>query len=225
MKHTSLLAFNWLGLRIHNEFFAEIRGQLSGCVVDLGCGTMPFRGELIESGCRYIGVDWPNSLHGGTPDVVSDLNRALDLPNQVADAVIGFSVLEHLRRPEVMLAEAYRILKPGGGLFLQVPFQWWVHEAPHDYFRYTRHGLEYLLTAAGFSGVQIQANGGFWTTLVLKCNYHSTRWMRGPAPMRWLMRLFLTPLWVLGQSLAPFLDRIDPNPEDTVSYTVSARKP
>jgi len=186
---------------------------------------MPYRADLVEAGCRYIGVDWPNSLHGQQPDVVSDLNTQLELPDQIADAVISFSVLEHLCKPEVMLSEACRVLRPGGLLVLQVPFQWWVHEAPHDYYRFTRHGLEFLLNKAGFVGPQIEASGGFWTMLVLKCAYHSVRWIRGPRPFRYAIRWVLMPGWVLGQLMAPLLDRFDPNPLETVGYTVIARKP
>jgi SAM-dependent methyltransferase len=225
MKNASLFAHNWLVLRSHNGFFARIREEVSGCVVDLGCGTMPYREELVGSGCRYIGVDWSSSRHGRAPDIVSDLNRALDVPSEVADAVVSISVLEHLYQPHVMLAEAWRVLRPGGLLFLQVPFQWWVHEAPHDYYRFTRYGLEFLLTAAGFVDARIEPDGGFWTTVVLKWNYHSLRWVRGPRPVRWLARLVLTPFWAVGQSLAPLLDRVDPNPAETASYTVRARKP
>jgi SAM-dependent methyltransferase len=225
MKRASPLAHNWLALRIHNDFFRRINKQVSGCVVDLGCGTMPYREELTQAGCRYIGVDWPNSLHGRTPDIVSDLNRAVDLPSDCADAVIAISVLEHLRRPHVMLGEACRILKSGGLLFIQVPFQWWVHEAPHDYFRFTPYGLAFLLAEAGFVDVQIEPSGGFWTNVILKFGYHSKRWIRGPRALRWLVRAVLTPCWFVAQSLAPLLDRMDPNPAETVGYTVVARKP
>jgi SAM-dependent methyltransferase len=225
MKPISFLAHNWLVLRIHNEFFARIRKAISGCVVDLGCGAMPYRKEVLEAGCRYIGVDWLASLHASQPDVIADLNLPLDLPAQFADIVFSISALEHLYEPLVMVMSAWRLLRPGGLFFLQVPFQWWVHEAPHDYVRFTRYGLEHLLRAAGFVDLEIEPTGGFWTAAVLKWNYHSMRWVSGRAPRRWLMRACLTPLWALGQCVAPFLDRIDPNPTETVSYTAIARKP
>jgi SAM-dependent methyltransferase len=221
--HTS--EFNWLALEIHNDFFRRIRAKLFGRVVDLGCGTMPYRDDIIAQGCQYVGVDWPHSHHGVNPDVVSDMNVAVDLPGGSADVVMGISVLEHLHRPETMLAEAWRILKPGGYLFLQVPFQWHVHEAPADYYRFTCYGLEKLLDQAGFSRLEITADCGFWVTWILKFNYQSTRWLRGPRPVRWLMRLMLTPVWFLGQKAAPVLDRMDFNAEETGSYSIVARKP
>jgi SAM-dependent methyltransferase len=148
---------------------------------------MPYRTEVVESGCRYVGVDWPASAHTKSPDVVSDLNSRLDLPAQSADVVFSISVQEHLE-PQVMVAEAWRVLRLGGLFFLQVPFQWWVHQAPHDYFRFTRYGLEHLLRTAGFVNLEIEANRGFWTAAVLKWNYHSARWASAWPLKRWLMR-------------------------------------
>ena len=40
-----------------------------------------------------------------------------------------------------------------------------MHQAPHDYFRYTRHGLELLLRRAGFSPPAIEPIGGFFRLL------------------------------------------------------------
>jgi len=48
---------------------------------------------------------------------------------------------------------------------------WHVHEAPYDYFRYTRYGLEYLLNKNGFVHIEIKENTGFWQTFVLKFNF------------------------------------------------------
>jgi hypothetical protein len=52
---------------------------------------------------------WPNSLHGVTPDVASDLNAGVDLPTACANVVMSISVLEHLHRPATMLSESWRI--------------------------------------------------------------------------------------------------------------------
>jgi SAM-dependent methyltransferase len=224
MKPTRRTDLNWLVYDIHNRFFETIRPKLSGTVVDLGCGTMPYRSEILAQNCRYVGVDWTHSYHGVQPDVVSDMNVEVSLPNQSADAVISFSALEHLHQPAAMLSEAHRILKPGGALFMQVPFQWEVHEAPYDYYRFTRHGLAKLLSDAGFCDSHITADCGFWVTWILKFNYQSTRWIRGPLLLRAAMRLMLTPIWFVNQELARVLDRLDFNADETASYSVVARK-
>ena len=42
-------------------------------------------------------------------------------------------------------------------LLIAAPHEWEVHQAPHDYFRYTRYGLAYLLEQAGFEVVRDRA--------------------------------------------------------------------
>src|SRR5262249_94950 len=149
----------------------------------------------------------------------------VNLPSDSADAGMSFSVLEHLYSPATLLAESWRILKPSGHLYVQVPFQWHVHEAPYDYYRLTCHGLNGRLSDAGFKEIKITVNGGFWTTWILKFNYQSLRWIRGTKPLRVLVRLALTPIWFMDQTMARALDRIDFNPGEAASSTAVARKP
>ena len=42
-----------------------------------------------------------------------------------------------------------------------VPFLYQVHEAPHDYYRYTRHALERLVSDAGLRMVELSPYGGY----------------------------------------------------------------
>ena len=54
-------------------------------------------------------------------------------------------VLEHLPEPQKAVDEFFRVLKPGGTLLLTTRFLFPIHDAPHDYFRYTKYGLRHLL--------------------------------------------------------------------------------
>jgi SAM-dependent methyltransferase len=192
----------------------------NGRVIDLGCGTAPYKHDILKVADEYIGVDWKNSLHDQSHvDVFADLCKPLPFPDEHADTVVSFQVLEHLPEPELFLSECYRILKRGGRGFITVPFMWNVHEAPHDYYRYTRYGLKYLLKKVGFYEIDIKENTGFWQMWILKFNYHTTRFARGP------LKLFWIPIWWLGQMIAPILDKYDIHPEECASYTVVARKP
>jgi len=69
-------------------------------VYDLGCGRRPLETAILRTADRYVGVDWQSTLHGAHLDVVADLNPTLPIDDCVADTVVTFSVLEHLRRPE-----------------------------------------------------------------------------------------------------------------------------
>jgi hypothetical protein len=124
-----------------------------------------------------------------------------------------------------MLNEAFRILRSGGKLVLQVPWQWWIHEAPYDYFRYTPYGLKHLLNKAGFVDVRIDAQAGYFTATVLKFNYFSNRFIRGPKPLRYVLLAALVPIWWLGQKIAPTLDMLDQDwAAETPGFWVVANK-
>jgi hypothetical protein len=104
----------------------------------------------------------------------------------------------------------------------------WVHEAPHDYFRYTPYGLRYLLTQAGFRDIVIEPQSGFFSMWFNKLNYFSLRaWVKGSPRRRWVVRRCLTPLWYLGQRVAPALDRAFDHDWllETTGYWVRAQKP
>ena len=217
---------NWLVLKINNQQIQSHLRDMKGVVYDLGCGTRPYELDILQYATSYVGVDWSNTLHGLRADKIADLNKPLPIPDTVADTVVSFQVLEHLSEPQCMLDEAFRILKPDGKLFLSVPFQWHVHEAPYDFFRFTRYGLGYLLKKSGFVDIQVDAVTGFWSMWFLKLNYQTLKLMRGPAPFRWLVNACLVPLWWLDQHLAELLDLIWPNGEaETAGYFVTASKP
>jgi hypothetical protein len=53
-----------------------------------------------------------------------------------------------------------RLIKPGGKLLLNVPFLYWLHEEPYDYYRYTKFALRRFAEEAGFEIVLIKKLGG-----------------------------------------------------------------
>jgi len=172
-----------------------------------------------------VGVDWEHSYHKPHPDLIADLNQRFPMDAAIADTVLAISILEHLREPGLFLEEAYRILRPGGYLVLQVPFQWPVHEEPFDYFRFTSFGLDHLARKAGFPSPHIHAGTGFWITLVMRANDYLLRGVRGPRAVKWLVRALLVPIWFGDQMLALLLDKLDPTEGHTSSYTLVASKP
>ncbi len=222
--HNNRRPYNWLIYDVSDQWLDKCKPYFRGHLYDLGCGEMPYKDWLLTHADQYTGVDWGGTQHQLKADIVADLNEPLPIASEVADTVISLSVMEHLREPQVFLGEAYRILKGGGGMVLQVPFMWWVHEAPYDYYRYTQHGLHYLFEKAGFTDIAVYPQTGFWTMWTLKFNYQTTRLVRGPWPVRKAMALLLRGVWALNQRVAPLLDRYWKAEGETAGYFVVARK-
>lgn len=77
------------------------------------------------------------------PDTVGDAHK-LPFGDASFNYILCTEVLEHLHTPQQAIGEMYRVLKPGGSLILTTRFVFPIHDAPHDYYRYTKYGLEHL---------------------------------------------------------------------------------
>lgn len=82
--------------------------------------------------------------HGRGVQILGDA-QALGLADGSVDAVLCTEVLEHLPEPQRAIDEMHRVLRPGGTLLLTTRFLFPIHDAPHDYFRFTKYGLRHLL--------------------------------------------------------------------------------
>lgn len=100
----------------------------------------------VGSGARRFAVSTINIdlLAGDEVDVLGDL-LCLPVQNESVDSVICTGVLEHVANPGLAVKEIYRILKPGGRVFFEVPFMQTYHASPQDYYRWTPDGLRQIL--------------------------------------------------------------------------------
>jgi SAM-dependent methyltransferase len=82
---------------------------------------------------------------------VVGLAEALPFRDGVFDGVVFQAVLEHVRNASAALNEIARVLRPGGSVFVEVPFIQGYHAAPADYRRFTVNGLRAELSDHGFT--------------------------------------------------------------------------
>jgi SAM-dependent methyltransferase len=147
---------------------------------------------------------------------LADLN-ALPFAAASFDACLNIVTLEHVPTPGAALTEMGRVLIGGGSLLLVVPHEWEVHQAPHDYFRFTRHGIRYLLESAGFQEIRIEPVGGFFRLL-------SRRLLNGLQFFPVLLLPFAALLLVPPALVLPVFDALDRERSFTLGYICTARK-
>jgi SAM-dependent methyltransferase len=190
-------------------------------VLDAGAGEA--RHASMFSKQRYVAVDLGVGDAGwnyGHLDAVADI-CALPFREGAFAAAINVVTLEHISDPGRALCEIARTLEPGGRLLLAIPQDWEVHQAPHDYFRYTRYGIAHLLRQAGLEPLRIQPAGGFFRLLSRRL-LNGIQFFKGG--WRWL--LFLPAAACLGPPalLLPLLERLDPEKNFTLGYICEAQR-
>lgn len=109
-------------------------------ILNLGSGVGQFD-QAIGSHLRMINLDVTLRKH---VDLLADAHK-LPFADQSLDAVYSNAVLEHVQRPWKVSEEIYRVLRPGGKVFINVPFLNIIHDE-HDYFRFTDRGLDILFS-------------------------------------------------------------------------------
>lgn len=150
----------WYSFRAKEAAARRVVGAATGDFLDVGCAGGALRSR-VASNCRYLGLDYPatgKELYGAKPDIFADA-AYMPFSDSCFDSVCLLDVLEHLPEPEKGLNEIARILRPGGFLYISVPFMYPIHDAPHDYQRMTVHGLRRWLDNSGLELVEISSFG------------------------------------------------------------------
>lgn len=169
-------------------YYEAITKHIRGDILDCGCGKVPYYEMYKDNSSSITCIDWqvsPGSINH--IDEAGDLNEGLPYSDESFDGVILTDVLEHLHSPSVLLEHVYRTLRPGGKVVVGVPFLYNIHEAPHDYYRYTEFSLRRLFDLAGFDVVELQPYGGYFDSLFNQIHkfksrsralFYGTEWIR-----------------------------------------------
>jgi SAM-dependent methyltransferase len=138
-------------------------------MLDAGAGDSPYRPFFAH--CKYEAADVCKRDDKAYAHVgyVCDLTA---VPVEAAryDFVLCTQVLEHVPQPFEVLQEFFRVLKPGGRVWLSAPLAFEEHEVPYDFFRYTQFGMRSLFERAGFKVENIGWVQGFCGTVAHQMN-------------------------------------------------------
>jgi SAM-dependent methyltransferase len=196
---------------------------LRGPLLDVGCGTMPYRSLFHVD--RYVGleIDSPEARARGIAQAFYD-GRRFPFADDEFRSVLCNQVLEHVFNPEVFLGEIRRVLQPGGRLLLTVPFVWDEHEQPCDYARYSSFGLKALLERNGFVVEQQRKLLDDFSLVLQLVNAYLFKVLRTRSPVAnlALTALLMAPVTVLGLILGALLPR---NGDLFLDQLVVARRP
>jgi SAM-dependent methyltransferase len=221
-----------LGGLLFNPFFLARRrlwssvrasaGELRGRLLDVGCGTKPYRALFKVDEYLGLDIDSETTRRRGVADVLYDGTR---FPFEGArfDAVLCNQVLEHVFNPDAFVDELRRVLTPGGRLLLTVPFVWDEHEQPWDYARYSSFGLRSLLEKHGFRVLHHEKLLDDASVLFQLLNAYLFKVTRTPWPVvNLLLAPVLTaPVSLLGWAASRVLPR---NPDLFLDHVVIAER-
>ena len=142
--------------KLFRELMKRYCKELHGTLLDVGCGFSPYK--KLTDYQRYIGVEYNSDLG---PDVVATA-IALPFAQDSFDSALCTEVIEHVVKPEQVISDIGRVLRPGGLLLLSAPMSWGLHYEPQDFYRFTKYGLIHLLNEQGFEILAVDRVGGIF---------------------------------------------------------------
>lgn len=117
---------NRYGGDVGSQYHGHIRDHVMNCLpkggdlLDLGCGTGLFMRHYLTGGGTAVGLDLSPEMvkaariHNHLDNVVAGTADRLPFRDASFDAVSSILAFSYVPDPETMLAEAYRVLRPGG---------------------------------------------------------------------------------------------------------------
>ncbi len=202
---------------LYKHVLPRMPQALRGRCLDAGAGRMAFSDTTAETIDEYVAMDI-NPRPG-----ISICGSVLSIPLQDAtvDSVLCLQVLEHVPDPQQAMREFFRCLKPDGTVLISVPHLAYLHNEPHDYFRFTHHGLRFMLERAGFEVIEIVPAGGLLSfvghipSMIIKAVFFS---------IPGLNRIALSLNSVYSKTISWIDQRIEKRKLFALFYVVIARK-
>lgn len=134
-----------MGHPLQRKNLLDLAKNLKGPIIEIGSLTsnkaVSFRDDF--KGQEYVGLDMQK---GPGVDIVCDLEKGIgNLKENYFNFMICLTVLEHTQRPWIVVENMKRLLKPGGWMYLSVPWIWRYHPYPDDYWRFSLRCISKIL--------------------------------------------------------------------------------
>ena len=216
----------------NSDQISRVLGKRPCQVLDWGCGYGQMTWLLANRGYKVTATDLPGAYYQHSellkhPDVTwlsatDPIN--IDVPSGSFDAVVSSGVLEHAPNIQASMKELWRVLKPGGYLFVfRFPNEWsyieWFGRRTaswHHPIRMTRRELHFLMKMNSFEDLRM----GYDTILPVNCMNPYTLWFR---PLRerfhssfyWLDQILIrfpltsflsTSIWLVARKMADYVE-------------------
>lgn len=199
----------------------------SGRILDIGAADRWIWPHLAKD-VDYVALDYPATgkvMYRVRPDVFADAAN-LPFPGDSFDAVVCLEVLEHVPAPQQVVNEIARVLRPGGRLWLSMPFIYPLHDSPYDFQRHTEPGLRRDLHQAGLELEALDSTCGSVRTAGLIACLAVAGGVQAAGRAGWLLLPLAVPALVAINAGAFLLGLVWPNwSAIAAGHTLLARKP
>lgn len=143
---------------IEASIYEELKERDSLEILDLGCGSKPYKPLFKGKIKSYVGLDINKALNA---DIIG-VGEYLPFKSDKFDVIISTQVLEHVDDPKRVIEELYRVIKKEGIIILSTHGIWIKHTS-QDNWRWTDSGLEKMFQ--DFDYKKIVNNGGAFLCL------------------------------------------------------------
>jgi SAM-dependent methyltransferase len=134
------------------EYEALEKVSLTGKMLDLGGGEKSKYRAKLPKEVEYFSVNIDPEIE---PTWLVEPGKPLPVEDNFFDCCISMNTLEHVYDPKALVEEIYRSLKPGGTVYITVPWIFRIHGHPYDFNRMAPSWWETTMETVGFSEASV----------------------------------------------------------------------